>query len=99
MTKALSPQDLKTSLEEGAHIPNEIIEVINKLLIQSGSSSPTLLLKDVKRAISEKVGSSTFPKQWLDFEPVFRARGWRVVYDSPGYNESHYDAFYSFTPL
>lgn len=32
---------------------------------------------------------------WLDFEPIFRAAGWKVTYDKPGYNET-YEAYFKF---
>jgi hypothetical protein len=37
-----------------------------------------------------------FRNHMLDIEDIYRAKGWNVEYDKPGYNES-YDAFYTFT--
>lgn len=36
-----------------------------------------------------------FAARWMDFEDAYRAAGWLVNFDKPGYNES-YDAFYEF---
>lgn len=97
MVKALSPAELKASRERGDTIPPEVIEVVNRLLMDSNSARPVLTLTEVKKAIFEKTGCTNFPNEWLNFEPVFRAQGWRVEYDAPRYNES-YEPTYTFSP-
>jgi len=37
-----------------------------------------------------------FEMGWLDVEDAYRAQGWNVVYDRPGYCES-YEASFIFT--
>lgn len=37
-----------------------------------------------------------FDRGWLNFEVLFRAHGWDVMYDKPGYNET-YPANWKFT--
>jgi hypothetical protein len=34
-----------------------------------------------------------FHRGWLDVEDAYRAEGWTVVYDKPGYNESYAASF------
>ncbi len=34
---------------------------------------------------------------WLNVEELYRAQGWTVTYDKPGYNES-YPATFTFAP-
>lgn len=37
-----------------------------------------------------------FAKGWLNVEEIYRAQGWKVVYDKPGFNES-YPATFEFS--
>lgn len=37
-----------------------------------------------------------FKKGWLNVEYLFRAAGWEVQYDKPGYNET-YEAYFTFS--
>lgn len=41
--------------------------------------------------------SDIFENHWLDFEDAYRASGWGVEYDKPGFNET-YQARFIFSP-
>ena len=97
MTKALSPKEAESLREQGFSIPPEVLEAVNDLIVTKPSNYFTLKISTVKEAIANKMGipQAEIEAHWLDFEPVYRAAGWKVYYDRPGYNES-YEGFYKF---
>lgn len=103
MVQALSPRALEDALAEGKHLPEGVIEAVNDLLLKSGSKNYiSLTATAVREAICERMGVTAQTlnknKHWLEFEPFYRAAGWKVVYDRPGYCES-YEASYNFSRL
>jgi hypothetical protein len=97
MTKALSLSEADELRAQGHSIPPQVIEAVNELILRKASNYFSLMISDVKRAISDKMGipQVEIEAHWLDFEPVYRDAGWTVYYDRPGYNES-YEGFYQF---
>ncbi len=84
-------------------IPDFIIEAVNKLITAKIGTSKSVTL--TQEEILEKIGASereekfrkqVHEKKWLDFEPIYRKAGWKVVYDKPGFNES-YEPTFTFT--
>ncbi len=80
-------------------IPEEVFDAFNELIVENmhGKSS-TFTQKKVVALILEKSILSRdviFNKNYLDVEDIYRAEGWLVEYDSPGYCEN-YDATYTF---
>lgn len=94
MVKPISPDQVGN----GSHIPDEVFEVVNKLLQANWTgSSATIKQKDVISALGAHYDSQAiFDNGWLNFEGAYKAQGWKVVYDKPGYNES-YGAYWKFT--
>ena len=93
----IRPEDLagaKTSL-----IPPVVIDTFNELIAAKWSgghavlSQPYIVATLVERGLTR---SDIFDKGWLDIEDVYRAAGWIVEYDKPGYNEM-YDATFTFS--
>ncbi len=75
-------------------IPQEVFDVINTLITQKATSSGvTILQRDIVTALVKKglVTDNTDANRrgYLDFEEAYRAAGWRVEYDKPGFNESY----------
>ena len=102
-TEAWSPDQVRA--QKINFIPPEVVEAINELLAKNwDGTGATLKLPQVKAEIAHKLrasGSSNLGKNyaqegWLDFEPIFQDKGWKIVYDSPGYDEN-YDAYWKFT--
>ncbi len=92
MTTPISPKDAKA--EKISAIPEEVVEIINRMIIEKFQGrSFSLRADEVRTAIFEKMGKCE--SWWLDFEPAYRAVGWNVNYDKPGFNES-YPATYDF---
>lgn len=94
--KPIKPEEtvgLKKSM-----IPDEVIQSFNEMIAQNMSCGrSSFKQKDVVALIASKGIdiNELYEKQWLDVEDVFRAEGWIVEYDKPGFNES-YDAVFTF---
>jgi hypothetical protein len=95
--KPVSPEELRKS----ATGHPTVIQAINELLTESGQTNDiTLLQKDILARIvklDKKLTSKhVFDKHLLDIEDVYRAQGWKVEYDKPGWNETHYEPTFTF---
>lgn len=88
MVEPISPSDVKK------FIPDFIIETVNKLIVEKWDGEKAIILQD---DIMDIVSSNdtdidkpsrreVFDKGWLDFEPLYRKKGWDVEYDGPRYN-------------
>jgi hypothetical protein len=97
--KPIGPHDLLQNF------PDEVILAFNNLLAKRMNSySITILQKDAVKEIIKcfKDNGKTitsdqiFKKHWLDVEPNYRAQGWKVTFDKPGYCES-YEASWTFS--
>lgn len=94
----ITPDEAKARKE--TDIPDEVIEAFNELLIKNHSigTNSIAIGQDEVVALIVKKGlnrSDIFDKHWLDVEDVYRAAGWIVDYDKPGYNED-YSAYFTF---
>ena len=85
-----------------ATIPPEVFDVWNALIAKKwGASSgrAEIMQKDIVKELCEVLKverNKIFEMHWLDVEDAYRAQGWNVVYDRPGYCES-YEASFIFT--
>jgi hypothetical protein len=87
--------------ESGAHIPPEVFDVFNNILVEliPNASFIIILESHVVKKIEEKLGCKRyeiFDKHWLDVEEAYRKAGWTVVYDKPG-DLDNYEAYYKFS--
>lgn len=100
MIKPIKPSEVVAKKKEIT--PEEVIDATNELIAMNwNGSKASFTLSSLKDKIKEKLSvsgkdSATIKTKWLDIEPIYREEGWRVHYDSPGYNES-YDAYFEFT--
>lgn len=98
LNKAIGPKELVAF--KATQIPDFVFDVVNELLAEKWNGSTAIIKqKDIVSRICRETGevpSSVFDKGWLNFEDIYRAKGWRVGYDKPSYNES-YDAFFKFS--
>ena len=82
-------------------IPEKVFEAFNELIAKHWNGRTARFAQDEvvelilkKYARSKTVTrSSIFDNHWLDVEPVYREAGWKVVYDSPAYNETYASTF------
>ena len=83
----------------GGNIPDVVLETVNDYLKARGSMDRIVLTQNELLTLLEGKGVNrreAFEKGWLNFEEVYRAAGWDVEYDKPGYNESS-SAFFTFS--
>lgn len=86
-------------VEKGKIIPDKVIDIFNKLIAQNWNGRSAIVQqKSIVAALVEQGfdRGEIYSKQWLDVEDIFRAVGWTVAYDKPGYNES-YEASFKFS--
>jgi|SRR5665213_1958976 len=85
--------------------PSAVIESFNELIVENfDRGCATVSQKKVLTRIQSKMDAlgdvytaqQICDKGWLNVEDVYRASGWRVLYDKPGFNET-YDATFEFT--
>lgn len=100
---AWSPDEVRA--QKINFIPPEVVLAVNELLTKHWDGrGATIRLPELKAEIGHKMrssGSANLGKNyasegWLDFEPIFEDQGWKITYDSPGYDEN-YDAYWKFT--
>lgn len=82
-------------------IPDYVIEAVNNIIVKKYAKSGFVFkLQDVVDYIvqhnSEITPEHLYANKHLDFEDVYRAQGWEVEFDNPGYNET-YDAHFKFS--
>jgi len=104
--KPITPKEAREA--KNFSIPDFIIEAVNTLIVKNmkvtKTKSYSTVIQDEIIAEAIKIQKSQniiltrneiFDNSWLDFEDTFRAEGWKVVYDKPGYNED-YEASFKF---
>lgn len=93
----ITPSEAK-GLYKGRPIPEAVFESFNELLSKKGSNYITIKQNDVVNLMVAKGldKNEIFEKNYLDIEDYYRAMGWKVEYDRPGYNET-YEAYFTFT--
>jgi hypothetical protein len=98
--KALSPKDIMGDLPN--IIPPVVIEAVNNLLKKGFRGiQTTIKIKDLATEVKNLGGPSKdklFKDKSLDFEDIFRKKGWHVEYEQPSYGDSDFDSYYTFTP-
>lgn len=80
-------------------IPPLMVQAVNELLAEKFNTGRIILRQQEVKARYLKVSNTPedeFKVDWLNFEPLFRDRGWTVKYDKPGYTES-YDPYFEFS--
>ena len=89
MVEPISPSDVKKI------IPDFVIEAVNQLIMEKWDGYEAVILQDdILDIISsddldndKPSRQEVFDKRWLDFEDLYREKGWDVEYDKPAYNE------------
>ncbi len=102
--KPISPDEVAQKKKES--LPEEVIEATNELIAETWDGHQSIFRQDtlINRIINKWRGSyeniseirqELFSKHHLDIEDIYRAEGWSVEYDKPGYSES-YEANFTF---
>ncbi len=98
--KPISPNEIGAL--KAKTLPSEVIEAFNELIVKNWSGACAIIKQDeivklicAKLKIKPKDRQDVYDNHYLDVEDLYRAEGWRVEYDKPGYNET-YEAFFKF---
>ena len=100
--KPISPTEV--TAQKRTSIPDFVIECWNNAIAKKWTGNGcvvTIKQDDIENEIAAKLPpgvkrSDIYSNGWLDIEPIYRARGWKVIFDKPGYCES-YDAYFQFS--
>jgi hypothetical protein len=78
-------------------IPAEVFEAFDELITKNLRGSRAFILqRNIVDLIKSKIPDDmVFDYDWLSVESIYRQKGWKVVYDKPGHNES-YPAIFEF---
>ena len=79
-------------------IPDEVFVAFNALIAQNLSYGRATVKQHDVVARLEGQGMNRrdiYDRHWLDVEVSYRALGWKVIYDKPGYNETG-EAYFEF---
>lgn len=104
MTRPIAPRDVAG--EKSRVLPDAVVETWNRLIalayVDNGAGrgyarvSQSAAIEALLPLVPE---GHLQPKQyihksgWLDIEAMYRARGWQVKYDRPGYSETYQPVF------
>lgn len=100
MVKVISPAEAEKLKRE--RIPEFVIESFNELLISNYNPNGTVIAQEevmieiMNRSPDDISEREILDNGWLDVEPLFREKGWKVEYDKPGLGEN-YKARFIFT--
>ena len=90
MTQPIRPKDIVSA--KTAVTPDEVIQSFNEEIARKWDGRESLIYQDdIKTIIAGKMNLDSvrpFDMEWLNIEPIYRAVGWVVYYDKPGYNEA-----------
>ncbi|MES3004588.1 MAG: hypothetical protein V4690_00575 [Patescibacteria group bacterium] len=95
-TGPMKPSEVGARQRES--FPPEVFEAFDELIAQNFADGRAKIeTPEVSKLIIAKLnGSRRFSSKWLNVEEAYRAAGWKVKYDSPGYNEN-YEAHFIFS--
>lgn len=91
--KALSKEEvIKNQISK---IPGEVIEVVNKLLTENyepNNGTASIHQDDILNLLSSPAYGNhsrrdVFDNHWLDFEDIYREKGWKVTYVKATYDD------------
>ncbi len=98
MTAPIKPSEVVGKKAET--LPKVIIETFNELIAKhwNGNTSK-FTMAEAELIICNKLDCNSkylYDNHYMDVEDIYRAEGWKVSFDKPGYNES-YDSSYEFS--
>jgi hypothetical protein len=98
VTKPISPSDVGKA--KTSRFPPAVLEAFNEAIAKHWDGrAATFTQREVADAIAAKLPDVTreqiYENRWLDVEDSYRASGWQVEYDKPGYCET-YEARFTF---
>jgi hypothetical protein len=92
MSRPIRPEDI-ADLQP---FPAEVIDAFNAMIAKAYSNGVATFTQGAVVACMVEKGIAAkdiLPNNWLNVEEQYRASGWVVSYDKPGYNESYQPTF------
>jgi hypothetical protein len=89
MSKPIKPSEVGT--HQKAIIPAAVFDAFNaEIAANFSNGSARVQQADIvaRLAVGGVSRDEVFKRGWLNVEEAYRAEGWDVTYDKPGYNES-----------
>lgn len=80
--------------------PDAVIEAFNELIAKNWNDGIASFKRDtVSDLISNKLLGTgiKYDSIFLNIEDIYQAEGWKVEYESAGYNESYFDPSFRFS--
>ena len=91
---AVAPSEIVEKKPEP--IPGFVLDAVNELIAENmNKGTATIYLKDLYDKLRAS-GNGSIKAVWLNFEDIYRTKGWKVRYDQPAYCET-YDAYFEFS--
>jgi len=97
--KPINPKELDSS----PAIPDEIISIFNKLIIEKWNGKEAVVFQDnvIDRILEEAphlnlTKKEIFERNYLDIEKMFRKEGWFVQYESPSIGDNDFAPHWTF---
>lgn len=97
--KPIKPSEIAEG--KASVIPDYVFDVFNREISKAYADGRSVVVQNAVVDALVKRGhdrNAVFNCGWLNVEESYRAAGWDVEYDKPGYNESG-EAKFTFTPL
>jgi hypothetical protein len=94
VTGPIKPDDVEK--KKIANLPEEVFTVINNLIVKHWNSGASLIFQNEIIVALVKLGfteQQIFSDHLLDVEAAYRAAGWKVDYDKPGFCETYEASF------
>jgi hypothetical protein len=98
MTKPIRPEDVPAAKRQV--FPDEVFQAFNELIaLRLTGGVATVRQDEVVTRIMELMNDENLKRQdifdngWLNVEEAYRAEGWSVYYDKPGYSETYAATF------
>lgn len=98
MSKPITPDEVGAA--KVVHIPAAVFDAFNAEIAKEFTSGAATVKQAavVERLVAGGMKrSEIFHAGWLNVEEAYRAAGWQVEYDKPGYNETG-EAYFKFRP-
>jgi hypothetical protein len=97
MSRPIRPDEV--GQQQRSIIPEVVFDTINELIaVNWDGRSAVVKQEELVARICSRLGclkDDVFKRKLLNFEEAYRAEGWSVDYDKPGYNET-YSATFTF---
>ena len=100
--KPIKPEDI--AVAKKAYIPYEVVKAFNNLIAKEWNGREAIVKQcDVIKEILKMFDGTKTPmsvdgiykEEYLEVEEIYRAEGWHVEYDKPGYDD-HYEPNWTF---